>query len=60
VRVIAGDTLTETWGGIEIEWEHLPRAGGPGAGPGLVADGLLAHLAVLAGGRRDDGEDERW
>jgi hypothetical protein len=54
VQALTGDTLTATWSGIEIEWEHLPPGGQP-ADPGLAAAALLAHLAVLAG--HDDGED---
>jgi hypothetical protein len=57
VQVIAGDTLTATWNGIEIEWEHLPRPGEHGLGPNVAA-ALLAHLAVLGGGHRDDGEED--
>jgi hypothetical protein len=49
------DTLTETWGGIEIEWHCLPPGEGCPAGPEQAA-ALLAHLAVLSG--REDGEDE--
>jgi hypothetical protein len=57
VQALTGDTLTATWSGIEIEWEHLPRAvGSPGTRAGLAAAAVLAHLAVLGGGH-DDGED---
>jgi len=44
------DTLTATWGGIEIEieWHYQPPAGQP-ASPDQVAAALLAHLAVLGG-----------
>ena len=48
------DTLTATWGGIEIEWHCQPPAGQP-AGPDQVAAALLAHLAVLGG--HHDGKD---
>lgn len=27
VQALTGDTLTATWSGIEIEWEHLPPSG---------------------------------
>jgi len=50
------DTLTATWDGVEIEWHCLPPGEGCPAGPEQAA-ALLAHLAVLSGGR-DDGEDE--
>ena len=55
-RLAVRDTLTATWDGIEIEWHCLPPGEGCPAGPGQAA-ALLAHLAVLSGGR-DDGEDE--
>jgi hypothetical protein len=48
------DTLTATWGGIEIEWHYQPLAGP--ASPAAVAAALLAHLAVLDG--RDDRRDD--
>jgi hypothetical protein len=48
------DTVTATWGGIEIEWHYQPPAGQP-AGPDQVAAALLAHLAVLGG--RDHRKD---
>ena len=51
----APDTVTATWGGIEIEWHYQPPAGQP-AGPDQVAAALLAHLAVLGG--RDDRKDD--
>jgi hypothetical protein len=44
----ASDTVTATWGGIEIEWHYQPPAGQP-ARPDQVATALLAHLAVLDG-----------
>jgi len=50
------NTLTATWEGIEIEWHCLPPGEGCPAGPEQEA-ALLAHLAVLSGGR-DDGEDD--
>jgi len=50
----ASDTVTATWGGIEIEWHYQPPAGQP-AGPDQVATALLAHLAVLDG--RHDRKD---
>ena len=28
VQALTGDTLTATWSGTEIEWEHLPPGGG--------------------------------
>lgn len=56
VQALTGDTLTATWGGIEIAWEHVPPAGRHLAG--VAAAELLAHLAVLRGGHQDDGEDE--
>jgi hypothetical protein len=52
VQAVTGDTLTATWSGIEVEWEHLPAA------PGVAAAALLAHLAVLDGGRDDAGDEE--
>jgi hypothetical protein len=55
VQALTGDTLTATWSGIEIEWEHLPPGGGQPADPALAAAALLAHLAVLGG--HHDGED---
>jgi hypothetical protein len=48
----APDTVTATWGGIEIEWHYQPPAG-QSAGPDQVAAAVLAHLAVL------DGRDQR-
>lgn len=49
------DTVTATWGGIEIEWHYQPQAGQK-VGPDQVAAALLAHLAVLDG--RDDRKDD--
>ena len=51
----APDTVTATWGGIEIEWHYQPPAGQP-ASPDQVAAALLAHLAVLDG--RDHRKDD--
>ena len=45
--VTESDTLTATWGGIEIEWHYQPPASP--AGPDQVAAALLAHLDVLDG-----------
>ena len=39
-----------TWDGIEIEWHCIPPDGQP-ASPDHIARLLLAHIAVLAGGR---------
>jgi hypothetical protein len=55
-RLAVRDTLTATWDGIEIEWHCLPPGEGRPAGPEQAA-ALLAHLAVLSGGRVN-GEDE--
>jgi hypothetical protein len=52
----APDTVTATWGGIEIEWHYQPPAGQP-ADPRQMTAALLAHLAVLGG--RDDRKDDR-
>jgi hypothetical protein len=51
----APDTVTATWGGIEIEWHYQPPAGQP-ADPRQMTAALLAHLAVLDGRahRKDD------
>jgi hypothetical protein len=48
------DTLTATWGGIEIEWHYQPPAGQP-ASLDEVATVLLAHLAAF--GARHDRKD---
>jgi hypothetical protein len=58
VQALTGDTLTATWSGIEIEWEHLPPRSEHPARPGPAAAALLAHLAILGGDCHDDGEDE--
>jgi hypothetical protein len=50
------DTVTAIWDGIEIEWHYQPPAGQP-AGLDQVAAALLAHLAVLDGGRDDRKDD---
>jgi hypothetical protein len=50
----AGDTVTATWDGIEIEWHYQPPAGQP-PGSDQAAAALLAHLAVLGG--RDERKD---
>jgi hypothetical protein len=51
----APDTVTATWGGIEIEWHYQPLDGQP-ADPRQVTAALLAHLAVLDGrAHRKDG-----
>jgi hypothetical protein len=48
-QAYVGDTLTATWGGIEIEWHHMPPHHGRPAGPGQAVAALLGHMAVLAG-----------
>ena len=55
-RLAVRDTLTATWDGVEIEWHCLPPGEGCPAGPERPA-ALLAHLAVLSGGRVN-GEDD--
>jgi hypothetical protein len=47
--VAISDVQIATWDGIAVEWHYLPPAGQP-ADARQVADLLLAHLAVLAGG----------
>lgn len=47
--VATGDVEVATWDGIAVEWNYLPPAGHH-ADPRQVADLLIAHLAVLAGG----------
>jgi len=49
VLVATSDVQIATWDGMAVEWHYLPPAGQP-ADARQVADLLLAHLAVLAGG----------
>jgi hypothetical protein len=52
---LAGETVTVTWGGIEVEWHYQPPHERPGD-PRQMTAALLAHLAVLGGShdRKDD------
>jgi hypothetical protein len=52
---VSGETVTATWGGIEVEWHYQPPHEQPGD-PGQMTAALLAHLAVLGG--RDDRKDD--
>jgi len=52
---LAGETVTATWGGIEVEWHYQPPQEQP-ADPRQMTAALLAHLAVLGSDhdRKDD------
>lgn len=56
VLVATADVQIAAWDGIDVEWHYLPPAGQP-ADPLQIANLLLAHLTVLAGGpvSRKDG-----
>lgn len=56
ILAATADTVTATWGGIEIEWHYQPPAGQP-ADVGQVTAALLAHLAILDGGGH--GKEDR-
>ncbi|HET9894601.1 MAG TPA: hypothetical protein VFQ44_06665 [Streptosporangiaceae bacterium] len=58
ILAATADTVTATWGGIEIEWHYQPPAGRP-ADVDQVTAALLAHLAILDGGGRHAKEDRR-
>ena len=47
-----------TWDGIEVEWHCIPSGGQP-ADPDHIVRLLLAHLAVLDGGRPAAAATER-
>jgi hypothetical protein len=53
---VAGETATATWGGVEVEWHYQPPEEQP-ADPRQMTAALLAHLAVLDGGRDHRKDD---